>query len=250
MLKAKKTSDPAFSSGTQNRIKRFSLLGDFMHLIYPENCLVCAVELSQKEQQICSLCSSDLRETNFHLFKEPSPMDQLFWGRAEVSGTYAHLFFEKKSSTQRILFQLKYKHNAALGKYFGQIIGKRISTMEIFSSAAILLPVPLHPKKAFIRGYNQSEMIAQGIAETSGIPVDSSIIERSKTGQTQTKKNRFERWENVQSTYRVKSTLKSYKHVVLIDDVITTGSTLEVIIQNLRFHKPDLQISVVTLAIA
>jgi len=114
----------------------------------------------------------------------------------------------------------------------------------------VLIPVPLHFKKEFIRGYNQSEVLAKGIAEVLAVPVDIKSIIRNKHTETQTKKSRFQRWENVDSIFEVKPGLNKYKHVVLVDDVITTGSTMEALIQAINKHHPQLEISVVTLAIA
>lgn len=177
-------------------------------------------------------------------------MDKLFWGRIEVHKTYAHLYFEKEKASQHVLFSLKYQNNPTIGHYFGKLMGERLKTMPSFDNVDVFIPAPLHPKKEFLRGYNQSEALAKGMEESLNINVDLTSVIRSKHGSTQTKKNRFQRWDNVQSTFTTKKSIKAYKHVVLVDDVITTGSTMESIAQSIRDIHPEVRISIVTLAIS
>jgi ComF family protein len=231
-------------------LNRFSFLEDMLHLVFPEQCISCTSELAHSEQNLCSVCLSELTETNFHLSTEASPMDQLFWGRFEVTKTYAHLFFEKEKSSQHVLFSLKYHDNPAIGAYFGEIIAKRLTNIDAFKDVDAYIPAPLHPKKAFIRGYNQSQAIAKGIAEHLGVALDTKNVIRAKHGSTQTRKSRFQRWDNVQSTFVAKRGILGYKHIVLVDDVITTGSTLESIAQSIRAVHPEVKISIVVLAIS
>lgn len=230
--------------------KRLLFLDDLIHLIFPSTCLVCENELAATEKNVCSFCDSNLNRSNYHLFSEATPMDKLFWGRVEVKGTYTHLIFDKNKGSQSVLFNLKYKNNPELGVYFGERMGSDMNQMPLFKKIDAIIPVPLHYKKAFIRGYNQSEVLAKGISEVLAVPVDIKSIIRNKHTETQTKKSRFQRWDNVDSIFEIKSSLKKYKHVVLVDDVITTGSTMEALIQSIQKQYPMLEISVVTLAIA
>mgnify|MGYP001048170504 CR=1 FL=1 len=227
-----------------------SFISDIGNLIFPNSCLACEKELSRFENHICSFCQEELSLTNFHLFTEPTPTDKLFWGRVEVSATYSHLFFEKNKSSQTILFNLKYKDQPELGVYFGRMIAENLKQMSAFSSIDALIPVPLHHKKEFIRGYNQSEVLAIGISEELNVKMDKTTITRTKHSDSQTKKSRFQRWDNVNEIFKISSKIDSYKHIVLVDDVITTGSTLESIILAIRKKNPDILISVVTLAVA
>ncbi|MDG1147773.1 MAG: ComF family protein [Crocinitomicaceae bacterium] len=220
------------------------------HLIFPNTCLACKNELAPSEGHICSFCMNDLSFTHFQSYTEPTPMDKLFWGRVDITSTYAHFNFEKNKASQEILFGLKYKNNMQVGIHFGKEIGKIIASHPSFHTASIIIPVPLHPKKQFLRGFNQSEVIARGISETSLIPIDLHLITRNKHSETQTKKDRFERWDNVSSIFSVSDNIKNISHVTIVDDVITTGSTIESIIRSLRSKNPTLSISVVTLAIA
>jgi ComF family protein len=177
-------------------------------------------------------------------------MDKLFWGRAEVTFTHAHFHFQKNATSQKVLFNLKYKQNSEIGVRFGQRIGKELLDHPKLVDVDYLIPVPLHPKKQFIRGYNQSEAIANGISTTSHLIVNTTLIKRVAHTESQTKKSRFERWDNVEKAFLVNPSISKAKHVVLVDDVITTGSTIEQLIQLIRTINPEIKVSVVTLAIA
>ncbi|MDG1332850.1 MAG: phosphoribosyltransferase domain-containing protein [Crocinitomicaceae bacterium] len=176
-------------------------------------------------------------------------MDKIFWGRVPIHKTYALFFFEKAKTAQKILFQLKYKNNQAVGHHFGREIAKRIKLNEEFNDVDVFIPVPLHPKKAFIRGYNQSEALAIGITQEFGVKMDLQSLKRVQHGKSQTTKSRYERWSSIQSTFRIKESIKKYNHIVLVDDVITTGSTIEVIASAILEKHPKVKVSVVTLAI-
>ncbi len=227
------------------------LFADLGHLIFPNLCVACENELSRSEKHVCAFCESALTLTNFHLFNnEATPVDKLFWGRIALTATYSHVYFEKNKASQNILFNLKYKNKAQLGVYFGKKIGASIAQIDKFHDVDAFIPVPLHPKKAFIRGYNQSEMIAKGICDAVNKKMDTSTIRRTHHTETQTKKSRFQRWDNVNEKFNVSDKVLHYKHVVLVDDVITTGSTIESVAAALRKKNPSLSISVVTLAVA
>lgn len=227
------------------------LIADLGHLIFPNLCVACENELSRSEKHLCAFCESSLTLTNFHLFdNEVTPVEKLFWGRIELTATYSHVFFEKNKASQNILFNLKYKNKPQLGVYFGNKIGTTITQIDKFQDVDAFIPVPLHPKKAFIRGYNQSEMLAKGICDAVNKKMDTSTIRRTHHTETQTKKSRFQRWDNVNEKFKVSDKVLNYKHVVLVDDVITTGSTIESVAAALRKKNPSLSISVVTLAVA
>lgn len=227
-----------------------SYISDIIHLIYPEQCFVCETELTTNEKHICSHCDTQLTETSFHLFEDASEFDKLFWGRINVDSTFALYYFQKKSVIQTLLFQFKYKHVESIGIVFGKRIGNRIIESEKYTSIEALIPVPLHPKKQFLRGYNQSLALTKGISESSGIPIDESVVKRKTNNSTQTKKDRFQRWDNVDSIFNVSNSIQDYKHVAIVDDVITTGSTVEALIHAIREKHPEVKISVITLAIA
>ena len=223
---------------------------DLVHLIYPEQCVVCNCELTSSERHICSICDSSLIETSYHLYTEASDFDKIFWGRVQVDSTFAMYQFQKKSAIQKLLFQLKYRHGASVGQVFGKRIGRRILNNDKYAGIDVLLPVPLHPKKQFIRGYNQSAALANGISESTGIQISESLLKRNTNNSSQTRKGRFQRWENVDSVFSVHPKIRQYRHVAIIDDVVTTGSTVEALIQSIRKVHPEVKITVVTLAIA
>jgi ComF family protein len=230
---------------------KFQLIRDLVHLIYPEKCLVCEEELSKLDTNICSFCSQELERTHFDKHTDPSPMDRLFWGRVKIESTYAHYYFKKQGGTQKLLFSLKYGKNEMLGLYLGEEVGKVLSQSPNKYTFDALLPVPLHPKRQFKRGYNQSYLLAKGIANYTGTKIDTSSVKRRANNKTQTGKTRFERWDNVSSIFQIHhNNLNSYNHVAIIDDVITTGSTIESLVNEIHKLYPTIKISVVTLALA
>ena len=230
-------------------LKPLSIFKDLEHLIYPSACLACENELAVSEKHLCSICDNDLIRTSFHLFTEPTDTDKLFWGRVSIKSTYSHFYFKKDSSIQNVLFNLKYKNDQSIGEYFGKEMGKSISTMDLFKTADVLIPVPLHFKKEFLRGYNQSASIARGISEIIKIPVKSGYTKRVEHTATQTKKSRFQRWDNVNSIFAVHKSIKECKHVILVDDVVTTGATLEALVRSIKEVAPKIEVSIVTMAI-
>lgn len=230
---------------------QLSFLRDLKHLVYPELCLCCGRELSIKETHICIMCSSELLYTNMLNFPdEENEIKKLFYGRIPLIEGYAHLRFLKKSSSQKILFNIKYRSQPQLATYFGNEIGSLISSKWQLNLPEVIIPVPLHHRKEFLRGYNQSAALAQGISETSHITADNNLVKRIKFTETQTKKSRFERWNNLSGVFHVSPKIKNYEHLLLVDDVSTTGSTIEQLYLVIKEKHPEVKISVITLAIA
>lgn len=228
-----------------------NIFRDLKHLLYPEVCLSCSAELSSSENHVCTICRDELPYSNMaRLSKEDNPTEKLFWGRIPLTLGYSHLVFQKNTASQEVLFRIKYKSDFRLAQYFGEEIGYEIRSNFSHLLPDLIIPVPLHHQKKFIRGYNQSEMLAKGILKSTNIPYSKSIVTRNRHTETQTKKGRFERWNNLQDAFTVHSDIKKYAHIVIVDDVVTTGSTIEQITIAIREVHPDVQISVVTLAIA
>jgi len=225
------------------------LKADLLHVLYPNFCMICDTETPHSKSGICPICESDLQYTHFEDYEEPTSLDRLFWGRVLLENTYAMLYFEKTNDTQAVLHALKYKDRSDVAVYFGELTGERIVTTEKFKNLDALIPVPLHPKKQFLRGYNQSEMIANGISVKTGIPVNKDILKRVVFSESQTKKQKTTRWEDIQKGFRSNGTQKQFKHVALIDDVVTTGSTVETCVRILQEALPDCRISVISLAV-
>jgi ComF family protein len=223
---------------------------DFLQLVYPQNCYGCGTELVGSKAGICPVCTIDLEYTLFENYQEASALDKLFWGRVTLIGTYSLLYFAKTGVSQQILHQLKYNSRKDLGAYYGAEIGKRIQTMENFKDVVGLIPVPLHPKKQFIRGYNQAEELAKGVAEETRLPIRMDLLKRTVFSESQTKKGLLSRWDSMQNIFNSTKQGTETGHFVLIDDVITTGATLEVCAREILKNYPGIKLSVASLAVA
>lgn len=228
--------------------RRFA--ADMLHVIYPGACLVCETEISHSSVSLCPVCQAELHFTHYEKYSEATELDKLFWGRVPVEHTFSLLFFSEESSTQKILHTLKYKDRPDLAVHFGKEAGQKMRGLPLLMTADALVPVPLHSKKRFIRGYNQAERIAKGISEVTGIPVDERLLTRSSFSESQTRQDKLSRWENMQNRFRSGTSGSAVSHIIIVDDVITTGSTLESCIRMLRRSNPELKISVVSLAFA
>jgi len=202
-------------------------VNDLLFLVFPEICAVCGTGLWKYEEVICTSCNFHLPKTNFHLDKK-NQVCRAFWGRVPIENAGAYLYFNKGSKVQRLIHQLKYKGRKDIGIYLGKQYGNYLITMPEFQQINYIVPVPLHRKKLKLRGYNQSESFAEGLSLSMKIPVDTSSFIRTISTQTQTRKSRFKRWENVSEIFLVANseTLEN-KHILLVDDVITTGATIE-----------------------
>lgn len=222
---------------------------ELINLIYPNLCLICNESLMSSEKQICLSCIQQIPRTNFHLMVD-NPVEKKFWGKVPIFRGTSFYFFQKGSPFQKLLHELKYKDNHDIGIVMGQHAALDLIQAADFKTVEIIIPLPLHPKKQILRGYNQSELISKGLATIMEVPVDTTTLIRTKENSTQTKKSVFERFENTQGIFDVvdSQTLES-KHVLLVDDVLTTGSTLEAAIAALM-KIPNIKISIFTLAIA
>ncbi len=224
---------------------------DFISLIYPKLCIVCQEHLSSDNNQLCLTCQNALPETNFHLTPTDNELIQRFWGRVELEGAYAFYYFSKSGRVQRLIHQIKYKGNHDLGTRLGAMYGEVLKDTSVFQAIDLILPVPLHPKKKIRRGYNQSEMIVKGIAQATNKPWRSDVLIRTVNTTTQTQqKSRAARFENVKDAFQVTNTqILENKHILLIDDVITTGATLEGCMLQLQKVK-GLKISIAAIGFA
>ncbi|MDP4281020.1 MAG: ComF family protein [Bacteroidota bacterium] len=222
---------------------------DFFSLVFPKICVACGNNLLKNEFVICTRCEYHLPKTGFHLDPE-NPASRLFWGRVRLENCASYLFFTKGEKVQRMIHHLKYKGRKDIGFFLGKRYGYSLRESPSFMSVEVIVPVPLHKKRLMQRGYNQSEQFANGLKASMGIPVDSYALIRTKNTGTQTKKSRFSRWENVAEMFYVPDPSRiAGKHVLLVDDVITTGATLEACARAmLKF--PGVKVSVASIAVA
>jgi ComF family protein len=224
-------------------------IGDFISLVFPRICAGCGNSLWKNEKVICHFCEFHLPRTNFH-FDHENPVTRLFWGRVTLETGAAFLYFNKGNKVQRLIHQLKYKGKREIGIFLGAQYGQALKYSPGFSKADAIIPVPLHRKKYLKRGYNQSEQFAIGLSGSMNIPVNKQLIDRVIATETQTRKSRFRRFQNVQEIFSVNHPeLWKGKHLILVDDVITTGATLESCILALNII-PEVKISIACIATA
>lgn len=217
-----------------------------LHLAFPHVCEGCGTDSLQEDHLLCLRCLSTLPATNFSPYPE-NPIEQMFWGRMAVDSATALYYFTKGSMMQELVHQVKYRSNKQLGLYLGELMGSALVESTRFTSVDALIPLPLHPSKEHKRGYNQSALLCEGIARVMRKPILTDVVARPEETETQTKKNRVERWQNMQGKFKlVDASAIEGKHVLLIDDVITTGATLEACGREILEAK-NLRLSVATL---
>lgn len=205
----------------------FEILQDFISLFYPEQCYGCGRLLVKNERILCTFCLCDMPLTDYHLYPD-NILKYRFAGRVPLDHALAFFKFRKKGMVQRILHTLKYQDQPKLGIALGEHYGAVLNETKIPGYYDLIVPVPLHHTRLRQRGYNQSLLWAQGISKITGIPVEeNALLKKMKTG-TQTKRSRLLRWKNVETVFYVKnSNLIAGKKILLADDVVTTGATLE-----------------------
>lgn len=219
-----------------------------LHLLFPHVCTGCGSDLLSKDSVLCMRCVGAMPETQFELHAN-NPAEKTFWGRLPVAAASAQFYFTKESLMQHLMHQLKYKGNKELGVQLGRIMGEQLRKSGRFTVDA-LIPLPLFPDKERRRGYNQATVLCQGIAETMQVPVLNNIITRPQHTETQTKKGRIERWKNMEGKFvLINKTAIENKHILLVDDVVTTGATLEAC-GNELLQAESVKLSIATLCIA
>jgi len=204
-----------------------SYFNDLIALFFPELCAACGRSLYRNERIICTNCIYHLPLTNFHIDPDNKMARQL-WGRFPFVQTIAFLYFRKGNRIQNLMHQLKYKKSMETGIRLGELYAYELKRSEHFKRADLIIPVPLHPAKFRKRGYNQSEYIANGMSAILNIPVSTNNLIRHENTETQTKKSRYARYENLINAFSIKNKAEFiHKHIMLVDDVMTTGATLE-----------------------
>ena len=222
---------------------------DLIALFFPELCTACGRSLYRNERIICTNCIYYLPHTNFHDDPENKMARQL-WGRFPFVQAIAFLYFRKGNRIQNLMHQLKYKKSPETGSRLGELYAYELKRSMTYKPADLIIPVPLHPVKFKKRGYNQSECIAKGLSSILTIPVSTTNLVRLENTETQTKKSRYARYENLINAFYIRDESEFInKHVMLIDDVMTTGAALEacsILLQKIEC----IEISICTIAYA
>ncbi len=225
------------------------LTRDVLNLVYPSICEGCGAELVGNEHNICVACWRGIPKTKFHL-QQNNPIEQRFFGRIPVEHASSFYYFNKDTHIQEVLHALKYKSKTKIGIELGQRFGNELKDCDWIKDIDMLIPIPLSKQKLKIRGYNQSECIAIGLSESLHIPVDTQSVIRTKNTKSQTTMTIAERIENVKDAFEVQQPVSfENKHVLLVDDVMTTGATLESCAREI-LKTPNTKISILTLAYA
>lgn len=200
---------------------------DLLLFFFPNLCLICGKRLPCFREVLCLNCEFKMPRTRYSN-RIDNPVSQSFWGRVPVEMGTSLFKFEKGSDYQTLLHELKYRGNKKAGIYLGRLLGSEL-LYSTYSSCDVMIPVPLHPKRLKKRGYNQSEIIASGISDVTGIPVATGVIMRSIHQKSQTSMGRYDRFENVNGNFKIcpEAPDLNEKKILLVDDVLTTGSTLE-----------------------
>ena len=225
------------------------LWNDFFGLLFPRICYGCGNHLVKNEHLICTECYVVIPRTNFHT-KKDNLAEQVFYGRCKIESAAAFSYFNKGSRIRKLIHSLKYDGIREIGHELGKIYGLSLKSSGFLDGVDFIVPVPLHKSKERTRGFNQSETIAVGISEATGLPLITNAIERRFATLTQTKHSKTDRWDNVEGVFALKNQeLLAGKHILLVDDVITTGATMESCVNEI-LKAENAKVSLVALAYA
>lgn len=220
-----------------------------LDMLFPRICPVCESSLLSHEKSLCTKCLLDIPITGFHLQKF-NPMEQLFAGKIQFEKATGYFFYERGNPYANILHDIKYRNQPQTGRHLAAVYAKELVSCNFFTDIDCIIPIPLHHKKLVKRGYNQSEYIAKGFADSLNVPVFTDVITAVKNHESQTSKGIYERWLNTQDIFMVQNTeIIENKHVLIVDDVVTTGATLLSAATAIT-HVPGIKISLAALGVA
>jgi ComF family protein len=200
---------------------------DFIYLFFPRHCLACGDSLVRGEEAICTHCMLEMPQTDYH--KDPgNPLQKRISYRIPVKYAIALYKFSKSGRVQNLLHQLKYKNHPEIGTVLGRVYADKMIETGLNHAFEVIIPVPLHPSRRRKRGYNQSAKFAEGLSEKLNIPFNDDLVFRRLSTETQTRKTKLNRWENMSGIFDISAPeAVQGKKILLVDDVVTTGSTLE-----------------------
>lgn len=208
-----------------NAVKNY--IDDFLHLFFPHTCVGCDTDVLNNEDLLCAKCIDSLPVTSF-ISAPGNPVEKTFYGRLNIENAGSAFYFNKDSIIQQTIIQLKYKNNQRAGNFLGKLLGRQLASSKRFADVDVIIPLPLNDKKLFKRGYNQAAVIAEGITAVWNKPINENAVGRILFTETQTHKDRIARWETMDGVFAVSQpALLKNKHILLVDDVITTGATFE-----------------------
>ena len=208
-------------------MKKISFWHRLFDLIAPRLCVVCGRRLSPTEKVICAVCNLHLPRTNYQSSPIDNPMARLFWGIIPVERVAALFFYEAGSRTSNILYDLKYHDRPEIGREMGRLMAREFMEAGFFEGIDLIVPLPLARKRQRQRGYNQSMELARGISQMTGLPICNEVVRRTRFEKSQTQMHHWERQENVANVFKVRDlSAVSGRHVLLVDDVVTTGATM------------------------
>jgi ComF family protein len=222
-------------------------IDDFLHLFFPHVCAGCDNDVLNTDDELCAACLNSLPETGF-LSTQNNPVEKIFYGRIKIHNAGSAFYFNKDSVIQELIIQLKYRNNKNAGKFLGKLLGQRLLESKRFDDVDVIVALPLNDKKLYKRGYNQSLAIVEGITSVWNKKVAENAVGRILFTETQTQKDRIARWRTMENVFEVyDASLLENKHVLLVDDVVTTGATLEAC-SSAILKVPGVKLSLATVA--
>ena len=226
---------------------KVSFWKQLLDLVAPRLCTVCGRRLSVTEQVLCVSCNMHLPRTGFQLEAYDNIMARLFWGIIPVERAAALFYYEAASEVSRIIYDLKYHDRPEIGREMGNLVASEFSEAGFFDGIDVIVPIPLARSRQWQRGYNQSLCIAKGISRVTGLPIYNKVVCRTKFVKSQTEMGRWERKKNVENVFKLKDTAAIRgRHVLLVDDVVTTGATMAACAREL-LKAGDVKVSLLSL---
>ncbi len=226
------------------------IINTVLNLFFPKVCYGCHAVLSDNEQDICTVCRDELPVTNYH-FTKSSVIHEIFYGRLQLQSATALFKFHKKGIVQQLLHNLKYRGHEIIGTILGAWLGSELSGLADYKCIDIVIPVPLHKSKLKQRGYNQMAAFGTEIAKALSAEYIDNVLVKTSATKTQVFKSRNSRWNSIRHTFSINNAnLIHNKHILIVDDIITTGATIESCVNVLNTNAQNLKISVATIALA